>query len=174
MLRHGPHVRRHEPIRLGHWHERSVYLSFGLLVATGVLWLVFHYFLRISDEYGTRPHALEYWWLRLHGAAAMLSLIVLGSMLPIHIRRAWELGKNLRTGLVLSAALFVLIATGYALYYFAGGSSRFWISLLHWALGLCLPMMLGWHVWQGQGRRVRETVTDEAASAHLFEATPNR
>lgn len=169
MMRHGPHVRRHEPIRLGRWHERSVYLSTGLLMVTGALWLVFHYFMRTPGEFGEQPHVLEYWWLRLHGATAMLSLMSVGSMLPVHVRRAWELRKNIATGLVMFAVLLVLIATGYALYYFAGGNSRSWISLVHWGLGLALPLALGWHVRSGQLRSIRqpsdESVTPIARAA---------
>ena len=150
MLRHGPHVRRHEPIRLGRWHERAVYFSVALLILSGVLWLLFHYFFRIQGEFGPSPHPLEYWWLRLHGAAAMLSLIVIGSMLPVHVRRAWELRKNIATGLATAAVLVLLVVTGYALYYFAGGSSRAVISVSHWIIGLALPMVLAWHVWRGR------------------------
>jgi hypothetical protein len=152
MLRHGPHVRRHEPIRLGRWHERSVYLCIALLVLSGVLWLVFHHFLRVDGEFGSTPHPLEYQWLRLHGAAAMLSLIVIGSMLPVHVRRAWELRKNIVTGLATAGVLGVLVLTGYALYYFAGGS-RAVISAAHWIVGLALPIVIAWHAWRGQLKR---------------------
>ena len=162
-MRHGPHVRRHEPIRLGHWHERSVYVTTGLVIVSGVLWLVFHYFMRVPGEFGAQPHPLEYWWLRLHGAAAMLSLISLGSMLPVHVRRAWELRKNIATGLIMSAVLLVLITTGYALYYFAGGG-RIWISFVHWGLGLTLPLALGWHVWSGQIKPARQQ-SDESVTS---------
>src|ERR1041385_1836374 len=138
MLRHGPHVRRHEPMRLGVWHARSIYLTTALLVVSGLLWLGFHYFLRIDGEFGPQPHPLEYWWLRLHGASAMLSLIALGSVMPVHIRRAWALRRNRVTGVAISALLAFLVLTGYALYYFAGGASRGWISIAHWAIGLAL------------------------------------
>ena len=161
MLRHGPHVRRHEPIRLGRWHERAVYLSIALLVISGVLWLVFHHFLRVRGEFGSSPHPLEYWWLRLHGAAAMLSLIVIGSMLPVHVRRAWELRKNIATGLAASGVLAVLVLTGYALYYFAGGSSRAFISATHWIIGLALPIVIAWHAWRGRMRRKATDETDD-------------
>ena len=71
------------------------------MFATGALWLLFHYFVRVHGEFGDRPHALEIWWLRLHGAAAMLTLLVLGSLVPIHVRRGWHQRKNLLAGAIL-------------------------------------------------------------------------
>lgn len=165
MLRHGPHVRRHEPIRLGRLHERAVYSSVALLILSGALWLVFHYFFRVEGEFGTSPHPLEYWWLRLHGAAAMVSLIVIGSMLPVHVRRAWELRKNIATGLMTVSVLALLVTTGYALYYFAGGSSRAAISAMHWIVGLTLPIALAWHVWRG--RLKPKSLDDREPSAQV-------
>ena len=53
------------------------------LVGTGLwlsggLWLIFHYFMRPVGEFGPEPHALEPWWLALHGFFAFLSLTVIG------------------------------------------------------------------------------------------------
>lgn len=145
-------------MRLSRGHRRWVYASCALLFATGTSWLVFHFFVRLQGEFGERPHPLELWSLRLHGAAAMLMLAVLGSLLPIHVRRGWHQRKNLVAGSVLASLALLLIASGYALYYFGSEETRPWISVLHWVLGLGAPLLLLWHVVSG--RRA------QAAKAH--------
>jgi hypothetical protein len=104
----------------------------------------------VHGELGDGPHPLEAWWLRLHGAAAMLVLAVLGSLLPIHIRRGWHQRKNLLAGSVLAALALLLIFSGYALYYFGSEETRPWISAFHWVLGLGAPLLLLWHIVSGR------------------------
>src|SRR5215218_6225392 len=137
-------------MRISHGHLRWVYASAITLFASGVLWLLFHYFVQVHGELGDRPHALEAWWLRLHGAAAMLMLAVLGSLLPIHMRRGWHQRKNLVPGISLSALALLLIISGYALYYFGSEETRPWISAFHWVLGLSAPLLLVWHIVSGR------------------------
>jgi hypothetical protein len=137
-------------MRLSHGHLRWVYASGIVLFASGALWLLFHYFVQVHGELGDRPHALEAWWLRLHGAAAMLMLAVLGSLLPIHVRRGWHQRKNLVPGISLSALALLLIISGYALYYFGSEETRPWISVFHWVLGLGAPLLLVWHIVSGR------------------------
>ena len=80
------------------------------------------------------------------------------SLLPIHVRRGWHQRKNLLAGCVVSTVALLLIASGYALYYYGGEEARPWISAFHWLLGLGTPVLLVWHVWRGRqllGRRVQ-------------------
>jgi len=151
-------------MRLSRGHLRWVYASCALLFASGALWLLFHYFVRVHGEFGDSPHALEVWWLRLHGAAAMLTLAVLGSLLPIHMRRGWHQRKNLLAGITLASLAVLLITSGYALYYFGSEESRPWISLLHWVLGLGAPLLLLWHIVSG--RRTRTPAQDALHHSH--------
>ena len=137
-------------MRLSHGHRRWVYWSGAALFATGALWLVFHYFLRQHAEFGETPHPLEVWWLRLHGACAMLVLIITGSLLPIHVRRGWHQRKNLLAGSVVVAVVVVLIGSGYALYYYGGEEARPLISAFHWIVGLGTPLTLIWHISRGR------------------------
>jgi len=137
-------------MRLSHGHRRWVYWSGAALFASGALWLVFHYFLRQHGEFGETPHPLEVWWLRLHGACAMLALVVTGSLLPIHVRRGWHQRKNLLAGSVVVAVVLLLIASGYALYYYGGEEARPLISAFHWIVGLGAPLTLIWHILRGR------------------------
>jgi hypothetical protein len=144
-----------------------VYWSGAVLFLSGVLWLVFHHWMQIRGEFGERAHPLEMWWLRLHGAAAMLMLVVLGSLLPIHVRRGWHQRRNLLGGAILAALALLLIGSGYALYYFGGEEARAWVSALHWVLGLAAPPLLVWHIWRGHQQSVRAWAAppDQASDA---------
>ena len=127
-------------------------LDGAALFASGALWLVFHYFLQTEGQFGPAPHPLEQWWLRLHGAAAMLALLVVGSLLPIHLRRGWHQRRNLPLGIVLSSAVLLLTLSGYALYYVGAEEARPWISVLHWGIGMPAPVALVWHIARGRGK----------------------
>jgi hypothetical protein len=142
----------HPPIRLSARHRRVVYTSLSVLWLSGALWLLFHYFLQRAGTFGSEPHVLEAWWLRLHGLAMMVTLVAAGSLVVHHARRAWELGKNRLPGALVTGALLWLAASGYALYYFAGDDNAAWLPLLHWAPGLALPAAVALHVRRGQRR----------------------
>lgn len=158
-------------MRLSRGHIRWVYWSCALLFGTGALWLVFHYFLQVHGEFGDRPHPLEIWCLRLHGGAAMLVLIVLGSLLPIHIRRGWHQRKNIPAGVTLTTIALVLIASGYALYYFGDEEARSVISAAHWVIGLTTPIVIVWHIWTGRGQRSHQAGSHPAHRANARSAT---
>jgi hypothetical protein len=142
-------------IRIGARHKRLAYNTFALLWASGGLWLLFHYFFGIDGDFGPEAHPLEAWWLRLHGLAAMLALVAVGSLATNHMRLAWNRKKNRRTGLPMLALTAWLAATGYALYYFSSDDNAAWLPLLHWAVGLALPLALVAHVAVGRRRAPR-------------------
>jgi cation transport ATPase len=147
---------RRNGIQLSRRHLFWLYGSFGLLLLTGIVWLIFHYFVHTVGEFGPVTHPLEPWSLKIHGAAAMITLVILGTLIPGHIRRAWHARKNRTTGVVLIALIVVLIASGYALYYFGGEQTRPIISALHWILGLTFPATLIWHIWIGRKRSSKQ------------------
>ena len=137
-------------IRLERWHEYTVYTVFSLLTASGILWVLFHYLVAKQGEFGRIPHPLEKVWLEIHGAMAMLALLTLGSLLLVHMWRAWMLKKNRWSGGTLFAFNLFLIVTGYCLYYLGNEHLRAQISLLHWGTGMLLPFFLIVHVVCGQ------------------------
>lgn len=140
------------PIRFGATHRKLLYAVFLFAWLSGALWLVFHYFLQAEGDFGPLPHPAEKWWLRLHGLAAFGMLIALGSVLPVHARRAWQLGKNRKSGLGMKLAFSWMALSGYALYYFASEENQAWLPLLHWVAGLGLPLMLAAHIALGRRR----------------------
>ena len=131
-------------MRLGRHHRQWIYAIGGSLVGSGIGWLIAHYLLVDADSIGEAHHPSEPWWLRLHGAAVMAFLVVLGTILPGHVRRAWAarkncaptVRKNVVTGIVMLSLLVALMLTGYALYYSGDEDLRPYISTGHWVLGL--------------------------------------
>ena len=145
-----PAARRTDSIRLGRWHQGAVYGATAALAVSGIIWLVLHYFLAVPGEFGPQIHPLEPWMLRLHGAAAMAGLIIYGSLLPVHIRRAWSARRNIVLGIALVAFMLLLTVTGYLLYYAGDENTRPVISAAHWLLGLAVPAVLVWHIVSGR------------------------
>lgn len=140
--------------RMPDWQLRLVYAATAALVLSGLAWLLLHYFLRREGDFGPMPNPLEHPMLAVHGAAAMLGLFVLGSLLPVHLLRGWQQRRNLVSGLILLAVQALLISSGYALYYASGDGFRAATSLVHWWLGLGLSGLLIWHIATGRrGRR---------------------
>lgn len=148
------------PIRLTPRHQRWLYACFGLSWLSGAVWLLFHYFLQTPGTFGPHPHALEPWWLRLHGLAMMATLVLVGTTLIHHAHKAWRLGKNQIMGVMLTGAVAWLAASGYALYYFSSDANDHWLPLLHWIPGLSLPAIIAAHVLVGRAKKKAHTISN--------------
>ena len=135
-------------------HKQLVYPIGAALLLSALPWLFMTYAAPVAgiDEYMAR--SVEVWALKTHGAAAMLSLIALGSMLPQHVRWAWRARRNRCGGAIILGLAGLLIATGYLLYY-AGEETRTTASLLHQVLGLMAPAGLAAHICLGRRRVVQ-------------------
>ena len=102
---------------------------------------------------GLRPSSTTDLWLKLHGLAAMGSLIIFGSLMPGHIRKAWQHRKNRGSGGTMVATMIALTLTGYALYYVGGEELRPLISLTHWIWGLAMAPLIVLHIVLGRRTR---------------------
>ena len=141
------------PLRLTRRRRLALYgIGLGLWL-TGVLWLVFHYFMVQDTSFGPSPHPLEHWWLSLHGLFAFATLWMFGFLWSAHIVGGWKSQRRRISGSLLFAALVLLVASGYLLYYPPTEESLPLIALLHWILGLAaiLPF-LGHRFWQSAVR----------------------
>jgi hypothetical protein len=101
-------------------------------------------------------HPAEPWLLKAHGAAAMVSLIVLGTLLIVHVKRGWQSKLNRGSGTGLLSVFGVLIVSGYALYYVGEERFRALASNIHLWVGLALPAVLIAHIVLGH--RLRRTL----------------
>jgi heme A synthase len=142
--------RRHA-FRLSPRHRQAFALSLGGSLGTGIAWWLLQHFGQSPGDFGPTPHPAQAWLLRAHGASAFASLIVLGTLLPTHVKRAWRAHRNRLTGIVLLSLVGVQILTGYALYY-ADQDLRERAAQLHWLLGLGLPALLLLHIVIGRRR----------------------
>jgi hypothetical protein len=125
-------------IKPGPWQKGAIYGSGMLLLASGALWLVIHYFGATADAWAP-------WCLKLHGLAAMAALVAIGALMPVHMRKAWRLQRNRAAGVALGILCLALALTGYGLYYFGGEALRAWTSVAHWAMGLVAAPAIVWH-----------------------------
>jgi len=135
-------------MRLDPWFRRALYAAFATLIATGAVWLLADWG---KDHLSPDPwQAIAANALMVHGGGAMVTLMLLGALVPLHVRRAWRSGRNRLTGPVMIASSAVLIATAFGLYYSGSDALRRWISDAHIAIGFMLPAGLILHVWLGR------------------------
>ena len=121
-----------------------LYSIVAVLFVTGVAW--------IALDRAVWPETSTY-LLRLHGGAAMVMLVLLGALLPLHMRIAWRRRRNRASGLVMLVANAVLVVTAFGLYYTGSETLRHWTSELHIVIGLALPLLVAGHVVVGHRSR---------------------
>jgi len=148
-------------VRLSSWWRSSLYGVVVALAGSGAGWLLVHYADSLGyDRSELARIAAEAWALRVHGAAAIVALLAVGAMLATHSRLGWALRRNRSSGSLFVVTLFVLILTGYALYYLVDDVSRPPVSLLHWGVGLALIPALLAHIVLGRRSRRRIDASD--------------
>lgn len=126
----------------------SIYATFAALLLTGAGWLVADWQKNIAgDEIWQQAAATM---LMVHGGAAMLVLLLLGALMPVHLLRAWRSRKNRISGSIMATFNAVLIVTAFGLYYLGSEEVRPWISWIHLTTGFALSLMLPLHIWLGR------------------------
>ena len=149
---------RPDSIRLKHLQKYSLYAVLALLFLSGVMWAYWNY-LWSTGDFETSG---KVWAMKIHGAAAMAVLVLIGMLLNGHVRFAWRARRNRTNGSVFLGAFAVLIITGYGLYYAGGETLRAWTSWIHLAIGLVLPILLLIHIFLG--RKTRPAVESSTRS----------
>lgn len=144
---------RPDGLRLSRRHRAWVYGAFGVLFASGAGWWALHRWFQREGEFGLQPHPAQHSLILIHGAAAMLALFIVGTLVPLHMKRGWHAGLNRPNGGMLIAFIALLTLSGYALYYAGGESLRASASFTHTVLGLALPAMLLLHIVSGRRAR---------------------
>jgi len=136
-------------VRLDPSFRRALYAAIAVLTLTGAGWML--------ADWQKDPAGPEAWQtvaanlLMVHGGAAMVMLMMLGALIPLHVRRSWRSGRNRLTGPTMIAINTALIVTGFGLYYAGSEFLRAWISDIHIAVGFALPALLALHIWVGRG-----------------------
>ena len=78
----------------------------------------------------------------IHGGAAMVALVLLGALIPVHVVRAWRARRNRPVGVAMATANVLFIATAFGLYYAGSDTFRPCISDVHIAVDPMLPVTL--------------------------------
>jgi type VI protein secretion system component VasF len=136
-------------LKMPRWQLRLLTLSGAVLLLSGLAWLLMHY--SVGAGTGGLPHPAEAWWMRLHGFGVFLGLFALGVVANGHVVHGLRATRRHRrrrqrvSGLMLVAALLLLVATGYALYYFVPEEVRNVWSWTHTALGVAIAAGSFWH-----------------------------
>jgi MFS family permease len=146
------HLSRTKPrgIQLGVWHRRWFYGVSLLLFLTGAVWVLFDWLATREEARADFFQSLEVWALKVHGAAAMAFLVVLGMLILTHIKPGWRMRRNRANGAVVVMIVALLVVSGYGLYYFGDEQWRSAASWIHVVLGLAAPPLLCWHIWSGR------------------------
>jgi hypothetical protein len=127
---------RAEPLKMQPSRRYTIYaVTIGVWL-TGVLWLIYHYFLATQGKFGRVANPLELWWLKLHGAFSFAAIFAIGLLWSSHILRGWNVNWRRWSGGTLAGAAIVLTLTGYGEYYIDGQTWRDWNGVIHWVVGL--------------------------------------
>jgi MFS family permease len=148
-----PLIMRHprpDSIQLKRLQRYFLYAVLALLFLSGVAWAYWNYLAASAGDFEASAKA---WAMKIHGAAAMAILVLIGMILSAHVRFAWRARRNRANGSVFLSAFAVLTITGYGLYYAGGERLRAWTSWIHLAVGLALPVLLLIHIFLGKKTR---------------------
>ncbi len=144
--------------RLDRLHRRSIYVVGTVLFLTGIAWAFLHYlshFAGIDEHPATSAGAAL---MKVHGAAAMLALLLLGTLLAHHVDRGWKQSRNKASGITIIAITALLTITGYLLYYLGTEAPRRIASVVHLALGAVLPLPVLVHAYRMMRLRARRRI----------------
>ncbi len=122
----------------------------SVLFLSGALWLLTDRLNQLSS--GQLWSRMSTSLLMLHGAGAMVMLVLFGGLIPFHVRVGWRRKRNRTTGTVMLAANAALVVTAFGLYYAGAEPVRNWASTVHTGVGLALPALLAVHVVRGRRR----------------------
>lgn len=159
---------RPDSIRLKRSQRYFLYAVLALLFLSGAGWAYWNY-LRSPGDFEASAKS---WAMKIHGAAAMVILVMIGMLLNGHVKFAWRARRNRANGSIFLSTFAVLALTGYGLYYAGGEGLRAWTSWIHLGVGLALPILLLIHI--SLGRRTRPTVQSSIRSRFASRAVEER
>jgi hypothetical protein len=141
---------RPDSIRLKRLHRYFLYAVLALLFLSGAAWAYWSYLVASPGDFEAGAKS---WTMKIHGAAAMAILVLVGIVLNGHVKFAWRAGRNRINGSMFIGAFALLTVTGYVLYYAGGEKLRAWTSWIHLSAGLILPILLLIHILLGKRTR---------------------
>jgi small-conductance mechanosensitive channel len=137
-------------MRLKSAFRLAFYGIFAALFVSGAVWLLADQMKNQMDGNSELWQQTASYLLTLHGGSAMVALMFLGAMWPMHIQRAWRAKTNRVTGIASIATYGLLVVTAFGLYYLGSEALRPWISYIHIAFGLAIPAVIIAHIKVGR------------------------
>lgn len=138
-------------IRLHPGHRLATYLTLAVIAASGLAWTIMVDWLDLGP--GPWPLLL----LKIHGISSFLTMMVIGSVMPTHMRLAWRHRRNVVSGVLSSLVLLIVAATAAGLYY-GSEELREVTRWTHIIVGTAIVLMLPLHVVLGRRQRQRQQV----------------
>lgn len=134
------------------WLGLTLLIGSGLLLAPGMFELRLEWEVPWSLPGGSRSLVAA-----LHGFTATALLVLVGALLPVHVRGGLRLARNFVSGILLLTVLAALALTGWAIYYVINEDLSVFASMLHLGAGLAILAPLSVHAVHGlRLRRARE------------------
>jgi MFS family permease len=160
---------RPDSIRLKRLQKYFLYAVLALLLLSGAAWAYWNY---LAASTGDFEISAKTWAMKIHGAAAMAVLVLIGMLLSAHVKFAWRARRNRANGAFFLGVFAVLTITGYGLYYAGGEQLRAAASWIHLVLGLALPILLLVHIFLG--RKARHSAQVRSGSRYAPRGPGNR
>ncbi len=122
---------------------------------TGVTVYVFQEWVRVNGEFGLTYHPVQTITRQIHGASAFAMMIIYGYLLASHVPFGWKQKRQRKLGLLLLGLQFLLIISGYTIYYSGNKSLVHFTATAHIIVGLTFPLILISHIALALKARVR-------------------
>lgn len=148
-------------MRLSRSYQVAFYTSFGALFLSGIAWLIAHEIAESQMRLSNSSQEIATVMLAIHGGSAMLTLVMIGMLISVHIQASWRLSKNRFSGSLMCTTAALLVLTSFLLYYSGSDSIRDIASDVHIALGIALPVLLAFHIWLGRRSRANGCVNSQ-------------
>lgn len=103
---------RRRPFQMSPFRRRALHAIFLSTVVTGLAWGVCIHFFRQDPEVALPVESLL---LKAHLLGAMLTLVAVGSALPLHAQKSWQARVNRTWGGIFLATFGVTALSGWGL-----------------------------------------------------------
>ena len=124
----------------------------GILLIPNMLEMRLHWSIALALPSGSRV------WIALaHALGAFATLIVMGALLPLHIRYGLRRRIHLKSGLILTSIFVGLPLTALGIYYFGDDAWSAWSSIVHLVLASAAVLALIAHVVLAKRLQARRT-----------------
>ena len=125
--------------------KKLLYLITLVMMASGLIWLYFDYFIEVQTEFGASHHPLQKWFLKIHGIGSAIFIFIFGMTYVLHVQKTLKDPERRKSGWANLIFWTLMIASGYSLLYLASDEIRDYVAIFHWGLGVLSVAVLFFH-----------------------------